>query len=165
MDRELYREFIELSADLMDEHGLPHTAGRVIGALLVCVPPHMSLDELAEDVGASKGAVSMATQMMVRLGILERISLPGERRHYYRLPENILEDMMTGEREHLRMHQRVFEKGIDLLANEPIEAKMRLIELQAYMDFILGEMPGLSERWAEQRDDLIQQRIKELQKR
>jgi len=32
MDREAYNRFIEETADVMDEDGLPHMAGRVIGA-------------------------------------------------------------------------------------------------------------------------------------
>ena len=74
------RQFIEDMGDLMDEHGMPHMAGRVIGALLVCDPPHRSLDELAEELQASKGAISMSTQLLIRLGVIEKISIPGERR-------------------------------------------------------------------------------------
>ncbi len=161
MDREEYKRFIEQAADVMDEDGLPHMAGRVIGALLVCVPPYMSLAELAEDVQASKGAISMATQLLLRLGFIERISLPGERRHYYRLRPNFLEDMTLERSEHILRHRRLFEAGTQLLRDEPMEVKSRLIELQAYLDFFAEELPGLSERWRNRRDELIRRRMEE----
>lgn len=161
MDREEYKRFIEQAADIMDEDGLPHMAGRVIGALLVCVPPHLSLDELAEKVQASKGAISMATQLLLRLGFIERISLPGERRHYYRLRSNFLEDVMLERTEHILRHRQLFEAGTQLLRDEPMEVKSRLIELQAYLDFFADELPGLSERWRNRRDALIRRRMEE----
>ena len=161
MDREAYKRFIEQAADVMDEDGLPHMAGRVVGALLVCVPPHMSLDELAEGVLASKGAISMATQLLLRIGYVERISLPGERRHFYRLRPNFLEDVMLERSEHILRHRLLFEAGINLLRNEPMEVKSRLIELQAYLDFIADELPGLSERWRNRRDELVRRRTEE----
>jgi len=155
MNSEVYKRFIEQSADLLDEDGLPHMAGRVIGALLVCVPPYRSLDELAEDVQASKGAISMATQLMLRLGFIERVSLPGERRHFYRLRSNFLEDVMSERTQHILRHRKLIEMGLELLCDEPVEVKSRLIELQAYLDFFADELPGLRQRWQTRRDELI----------
>ncbi len=162
MDREEHKRFIEQAADVMDEDGLPHMAGRVIGALLVCVPPYMSLDELAENVLASKGAISMATQLLLRLGFIEKISLPGERRHYYRLRQNFLEDVMSERTQHILRHRPLFEAGMQLLRDEPMEAKSRLIEMQAYLDFFADELPGLSERWQNRRDELVRRRMEEM---
>ena len=45
---EAHRRFVEETGDMMEEHGLSHMAGRIFGALQVCVPPHMSMGELAE---------------------------------------------------------------------------------------------------------------------
>ncbi len=162
MDREAYKQFIEQAADVMEEDGLPHMSGRVIGALLLCVPPYLSLDELAEEVQASKGAISMATRLMLRLGFIERISLPGERRHYYQLRSNFLEDVMSERTEHVLRHRQLFEAGMQLLRDEPMEAKSRLIELQAYLDFLVDELPGLRERWRSRRDELIRRRMEEM---
>ncbi len=162
MDREAYKQFIEQAADVMEEDGLPHMSGRVIGALLLCVPPYLSLDELAEEVQASKGAISMATRFMLRLGFIERISLPGERRHYYQLRSNFLEDVMSERTEHVLRHRQLFEAGMQLLRDEPMEAKSRLIELQAYLDFLVDELPGLRERWRSRRDELIRRRMEEM---
>ena len=39
LDTERVRQYIEDSADLMEEHGFPRMACRVIGALMICAPP------------------------------------------------------------------------------------------------------------------------------
>jgi len=161
MDRKAYEQFIEESADVLDEDGLPHMAGRVVGALLVCIPPYRSLDELAEDLRASRGAISMATRLLLRSGLIERISLPGERRHFYQVRSSVLEDVMSERMEHILRHRRLFETGMELLADEPPEVKSRLIEWQAYLDFIEEELPGLRERWKERRAELIRRRTEE----
>jgi len=165
MDREAYKRFIEQTADVMDEDGLPHMAGRVIGALLVCTPPYLSLDQLAEDLQASRGAISMATQLLLRSEFIERISLPGERRHFYRLRSNLLEDVMSKRTDHIFRHGQLFEMGMDLLRGEPTEVKMRLIELQAYIDFFADELPALRERWRNRRDELVRRRVEEATQR
>jgi len=162
VNRDAYKRFIEQAADLMDEHGLPHMAGRVVGALMVCRPLYMSHDELAEDLQASKGAISMATQLMLRMNIIERISLPGERKHYYQLRACFLGDVLSVKTEHLLEHQRLFEAGVELLRGEPMEAKARLIGLQAFLDFLIEELSGLNERWQERREELVRRRMNEM---
>ena len=153
------RQFIEDMGDLMDEHGMPHMAGRVIGALLVSDPPHRSLDELAEELQASKGAISMSTQLLIRLGIIEKISIPGERRRYYRVQPGIWSELFLRRDEHVDRHRHVAEAGLALLADKPIEARMRLLEMLVFFDFIAQELPGFEKRWSERRGELMKRRV------
>jgi DNA-binding transcriptional regulator GbsR (MarR family) len=162
LDNERVRQYIEDSADLMEEHGLPRMAGRVIGALIVCVPPHLSHEELADLLQASKGSISMSTQLLVRLDIIERISLPGHRRHYYRLRKFLWNELLSTRIEHIQKHLKMVEDGLALLENEPIEAKMRLIELQVFSDFVLEALPEMAERWERRRPELMKQRLAKL---
>jgi hypothetical protein len=36
MDKRSFRQFAEMAGDVMDEHGLPHMAGDVVGASRLC---------------------------------------------------------------------------------------------------------------------------------
>ena len=154
-DMEGYRQFIEDAGDMLDEHGLPHMAGRVIGDLLVCVPPYRSLDELAEELRASKGSISMATQLLLRLGLVEKLSIPGERRHFYQVRPAAWPSLFTRKPEHLDRHVRIAEQGLGLLEGQPIEAKGRLLEMLVFFDFVAEETPGFIARWTERRDALM----------
>ena len=161
-DNERLRQFIENSADLLEEHGFPRMACRVIGALIICTPPYLSHEELAEQLQASKGSISMSTQLLVRLNIVERISLPGHRRHYYRLRERLWNDLLSTRTEHIQQHLKLVDDGLALLKDEPIESKMRLIELQVFSDFVLEALPEMAERWEHRRPELLKQRLTQL---
>lgn len=67
-----------------EESGLPRIAGRILGLLLVCDPPHRSAQELADQLGASKASISTMTRLLLSGVILEKVGLPGERATYYR---------------------------------------------------------------------------------
>jgi len=155
-------EFIENSADLMEQHGLPRMAGRVIGALLINDPAHMSHDEMAELLQASKGSISMSTQLLMRLNFVERLSLPGQRRSYYRLRENLWHDFLNEIIEHIREERKVVQKGLKVLESKPIEVKRRLIEMLVISDFMSEEWPGLVDRWNSRRNELLEKRLAEL---
>jgi DNA-binding transcriptional regulator GbsR (MarR family) len=77
-------EFMKGLASLADVSGLPPSYVQVLAWLVVCEPPHQSVDQLQQALGLSAGAISMATATLVRMGVAERVSLPGERRLYYR---------------------------------------------------------------------------------
>ena len=162
LNKEQVRQYIEDSADLMEEHGFPRMACRVIGALMICVPPYLSHEELAEQLQASKGSISMSTQLLVRLNIVERISLPGHRRHYYQLRENLWNELLSTRTEHIQQHLKLVTDGLALLKSEPVEAKMRLIELQVFSDFILEFLPEMADRWERRRPELLKRRLTEL---
>jgi len=146
---------------MLNEHGMPHMAGRVIGALLVCDPPHRSLDELAEDLSASRGSISMATQLLLRIGVIEKISRPGERRHYYQVRKDVWAVQLAQREDHVAHHFRVITGGLALLEGQPIEIKRRLLELLTFFDFLVEERPGFVERWKARKEELMKKRMDE----
>ena len=156
------RQFIEDSGDMMEEHGLPHMAGRVIGALMICTPPYLSHEELATQLQASKGSISMSTQLLVRLNIVDRISVPGHRPHFYRLREQLWNDLLSTRSEHILNHLKLVADGLGLLEGEPVESKMRLIELQVFSEFFLEMLPEMADRWETRRAELIEERLAQL---
>src|SRR5215212_8942098 len=85
--RDARREFVEKLAVAHEADGLPRIAGRIFGLLLIC-EREMSLDELAHDLGASKGSVSVNTRLLDQRGVVERVSRPADRRDYYRIMPN-----------------------------------------------------------------------------
>lgn len=156
--QEARRQFIEDAGDMLEEHGLPHMAGRVLGALMICVPPQMSMDELAKQLQASKGSISSATQMLLRLGIIEKISMPGHRRHYYRPCPNLWSDLFAQRTTHLDKHHALADQGLRVIADEPLKMKERLIEMHVFFDFVEKELPGFAQRWEKQRPHLLKKR-------
>lgn len=162
-NRQAYRQFIEDAGDMLNEHGMPNMAGRVIGSLLVSDPGHRTLDELAEDLSASRGSISMATQLLLRLGVIEKLSLPGERRRYYRVRPEVWSTQFVQREKHLERHFCVLEEGLALLEGQPVESKRRLLELLAFFDFVAEEAPGFEVRWEQRKEDLLKRRMDEYE--
>jgi len=154
-------QFIEKSGDSLEEHGLSHMAGRVFGALQLCVPPHMSMDQLAEELQASKGSISMATRFLLRLGVIEKLSVPGDRRHYYRACPGVWINLLAQRIEHLRQHRQLAALGLAAMKSEPMEAKERLLEMIVFFDFVEEEIPKLIDRWNARYPELRAKRLAE----
>jgi DNA-binding transcriptional regulator GbsR (MarR family) len=60
----------ELGMQFELEAAAPRMLGRVLGWLLVCDPPEQSAAELAERLQASKGSISTATRLLLRMGMI-----------------------------------------------------------------------------------------------
>lgn len=160
-DVEAYRQFVEDTGDVMEEHGLSHMAGRVFGALQICVPPYMSMDELARELQASKGSISMATRMLLRGGVIEKLSLAGHRRRYYRVRPGVWMSLFAQRAEHLHQHKELASLGLAALEGEPIEMKERLLEMMIFFDFVEEEIPRLADRWEACYPELRRARVEE----
>ena len=146
-DRQKLLQYAEKAALVFEELGLPRMAGRVIGWLLVCEPAHQSLTELAETLQASKASISTSTRMLVQFGVIEKVSLPGDRRDYVRIkPEAWSQAMQKFERE-TRMVLELARDGLAILGEAPRERRERLEELHDVYDFLRGLAPKLEEAW------------------
>ena len=75
-------EFVESVGVLWESDGLPRIAGRIFGYLIV-QPEACSLDDLAAGLGVSKASISTDARRLEQLGLITRVSRPGDRRDYY----------------------------------------------------------------------------------
>ncbi|MFQ3629252.1 MAG: MarR family transcriptional regulator, partial [Cyanobacteriota bacterium] len=78
-----HTHFVEEVGLMFELIGLPRMAGRIFGWLLISQPPHQSSGELAEVLQASKGSISSMTRLLIQLGLIERLPLPGDRRDFF----------------------------------------------------------------------------------
>ena len=148
--------FVEQVGLLFEADGLPRMAGRIFGWLLISNPPHQSPGELAEVLHASKGSISTMTRLLVQIGLIERISLPGQRRDYFRMKSNIWSDLMKQRLAQIRAFRELAEQGLRLLQGEPDHLRQRLQEMHDMHAFCEQELPLIFDRWEQQRTSLAQ---------
>ncbi len=110
------------------EAGAPRMVGRVLGWLLVCDPPQQSASELAEALQASKGSISTATRVLLRLGMIERTRARGERFDRFEARPEAWDEFLWRE-EQFSEPRRVLRLGLDALSGEPPARRVRLEEL------------------------------------
>lgn len=110
--------------------GAPRMVGRIWGWLMVCDPPEQSAAELAEFLQASKGSISTATRVLLRLGLIERVRVRGERFDRFSVRPGAWDETLWRE-DQFSAPRRVFRLGLDALADEPAERRVRLEEVDA----------------------------------
>ena len=140
----------ELGVQLELEAGTPRMVGRVLGWLLVCDPPEQSAAELAETLQASKGSISTATRLLLRIGLIERTRLRGERFDRFRAHPSGWDDFLWRD-EQFREPRRVLRIGLDALADEPADRRQRLERLDWLYAWWEERMPGLREEYLAER--------------
>lgn len=122
-------------------------AGRILGWLLICDPPQQSLDELVKTLGASKGSISTMTRLLMKLGLIEKASVPGERRAYFRVAPDAWYMLSKEHLERISAFRELTEKGLALLEGEDPGLKKRLMEARDLHIFFERELPALMDRW------------------
>src|SRR5215204_6368490 len=121
-------DFIERMGLALESDGLPRTAGRIFGLLLVSEDCR-SLDDLAAELHVSKASVSTNARLLEQRGVLERNSRPSDRRDYYRVPPDLFSHTMA---QRLERWQR-FHKAIgDARTKLPIRSRKVLKRLEEY---------------------------------
>jgi DNA-binding transcriptional regulator GbsR (MarR family) len=121
--------FVERLALALETDGFPRIAGRIFG-LLILSDGEMSLDDIAEAVGASKASASVNTRILGQRGLIERVSRTGDRRDYYLISTDLFVRTME---QRLARWDRVRSVIGDGLADStlPTQARTRLREFES----------------------------------
>ena len=85
MDHELLearQNFIQGMSRISNFWGFPKAMGAIFGAVYLSPTP-LSLDEIVEQVGVTKGSVSTNVRTLERLGIVHKKIRLGDRKDYY----------------------------------------------------------------------------------
>lgn len=147
------RQFIEDVGILYGEMGFPRMAGRIFGWLLVCEPPHQSAEQLVNIVEASKGSISSMTRLLIQMGMVERMGLPGKRDTYYRIRSGSWSELMKTNLVNVTALRKLAERGLDLIADRALESRQRLQELRDFHAFLEREIPALLDRYEQERKE------------
>ena len=145
-----YREamhFVEDVGLLMERGGIPRMAGRIVGWLLICDPPHQSTGDLTQMLHASKASISTMTRLLVQMGLVEQVGVPGQRRDHFHIKPGAWDGLMREWLEELTLGRQLLDRGLELLEGKPAELKQRLKEAREVYAFFEEGYPALLERW------------------
>ncbi len=145
------KNFVEDVGIFFEQSGLPRMAGRILGWLLICDTPQQSTSELIEALKASKGSISTTTRLLIRIGLIERFSLPGIRHDYFRIKPGVWHHLIKESQVQTTAMRQLAERGLELLKNKPPLNRQRLEEMRNMYAFFEQEYPALLERWEQKR--------------
>lgn len=143
--------FVERAGIVIERLGMPRMAGRVLGWLLICDPPHQSPGELAAALQASKASISTTIRLLIGFGIVERAAIPGKRRDYFRIREDVWSRITEERMQLITPLRELAEEGLALRADAGTEAIEHLREMRDFYAFYERELPALIERWRQTR--------------
>lgn len=134
-----------------EQFGLARTAGRMLGWLLICDPPHQTMDELVEVLQVSKSSISTTSRLLMYIGLVNKVSFPGERKDYYRISENAWVQGWEAKNNQTTEMKLMAVRGLSLLPEDDAERRERLQEMHDLYAFLEEELPKLTQRWLETR--------------
>ncbi|MGB0088451.1 MAG: MarR family transcriptional regulator [Planifilum fulgidum] len=131
-------------------------------SLLLFSEKPLGLQEMADELGVTKAAVSVRIRALERLGLCEKVSRLGDRRDFYQLAEDA---GLVSIRISLAALRHISSFLEDLLADFPTDypeeeraafetAKRRLVEMKALHDLCLERLDGLDEEWEKRKKSL-----------
>lgn len=145
--RQELEAYVEEVALFFEQAGLPRMAGRIFGWLLVCEPPHQTLDELAAAVRGSKASMSTMTRLLMQLKIAEKVRPPGARRDAWRIRPDAWSATLEDQARLVAVGRALAERGLELLGGRSANLRARLLGFREGYAWLEREMPRLLARW------------------
>jgi DNA-binding transcriptional regulator GbsR (MarR family) len=83
-----WQEMVAIGGGICQVLGLPRSIGQIFGLLYLSTEP-LSLNKMSEILGISKGSASVGTRQLVSWGAIRKVWIPGNRRDYYEVVEDL----------------------------------------------------------------------------
>lgn len=130
----------------------PPMVGRLIGYLAVCDPPNPTIGELAEALLASRSAIAGAVNVLETIHVVQRSRVAGERMDRVRITAQQSMQMDVSEYEEMR---ELAGEGLEVLGDAPLERRAALLEMSAFAEFLVEQIPKLRQEWEARRQALV----------
>ncbi|MFP4064315.1 MAG: GbsR/MarR family transcriptional regulator [Bacteroidales bacterium] len=142
--------FIEDNGLLFEKLGVTRMSGRILGYLMVTDRDKVSFSEFTEALKASKSSISTNLKMLLHIGFVKPLTIPGERKTYYMLSPDMDWGAYFSERlEMMKIMNNMFKKGLSLRSGHKDNAAQWLQEAIEFYSFFIEEFPAMLKRWEE----------------
>jgi hypothetical protein len=135
-------------------YGFPPMVGRLIGYLAVCDPPEQSIAELADALLASRSAITGAVKQLETVHVVRRTRVAGERMDRVRIDMSTPESLGMDITEYQELRDMA-QEGLQVLRDAPRERRAVLLEMSAFAEFLLEQIPQFQQAWEARRAALV----------
>jgi DNA-binding transcriptional regulator GbsR (MarR family) len=147
--------YIEETGLVFEGFGMTRMAGRILGYLLVCDEDEVSFDEIRKALHASKGSISGTTKLLINVGMVEQVSLPGDRKTYFRISRTKVGTILRARISQFETLSKTFSKGRQLKTRED-EVSEWLNEISSFYKWVGHEIESIIDRWEDEKNEIIQ---------
>ncbi|AGC44138.1 hypothetical protein MYSTI_02822 [Myxococcus stipitatus DSM 14675] len=137
------QRFIESMGLYFERQGSTRISGRIHGLLMLADEP-LSLQQIARVLKVSAASVSTNIRAIMSIGLVDPVSVPGDRQHYYVVNSDGWESRLRTAEDSVKAFVRLCQEALSApqLAN-----RQHLRDAADFCDFYLAEMAGIAERW------------------
>lgn len=135
-------------------YAFPPMVGRLPGYLAVCDPPEQSIGELAEALLASRSAIAGAVKVLETMRAIRRSRAAGERMDRVRIDLSSPQSLGMDITEYEELSE-LAQEGLKGVRDAPVERQAVPLEMSAFADFVLEQMPMLQQEWNARRAALV----------
>lgn len=146
-----------------ENDGFSPLVGKIF-AYLLYAPQPVSLQQMAEDLGVTKAAISVQARTLERHMLCHKLPTSSDRKDYYYIADNFCLTSVIASIQKLRGIQKQIEFTLAVLDSIPeVEehekpsfdaCRRRFHEMQALYDIFLRRLDGLEEEWNERKSTL-----------
>jgi hypothetical protein len=135
-------------------YGFPPMVGRLLGYLAVCDPPEQGIGELADALLASRSAIASAVKVLETSHAVRRTRVAGERMDRVHIDLSSPRSMGLDISEYEELSELARE-GLEVVQDAPAQRRAVLVEMSAFADFVLEQIPRLQQEWEARRAALV----------
>ncbi len=130
-NEQVIEAFVERVGLIAQADGLPRIAGRIMGLLVIHGGP-FSFAELAKRLQVSRGSISTNSRVLENLGVIERVTRPGDRQDYFQIRSQPYVELLKGSLGRLYKAREAVAGTRRKLPADWSDTQTRLADLEAF---------------------------------
>ena len=143
-------QFIENMGLHYEAYDVPRIGGRILGLLMV-MPNPMTSEEMSEILQVSRSSISTNLRTLQMTGLVEQVSIPGDRRDYFVFAEDAWQRILEMRLEQILSMKDAAEEGLQNL-KEGHPARKRIGEMRKWATMIQESYERMSSEWESHRE-------------
>ncbi len=156
-EEKIKKEIIQNYGHAYKAFGLSKLMGHVV-ALLISSDEPLSLDEITESLGRSKGPISQIMRRLRDKNLIRRVWHINSRKDYYEIQPEIFENAFRNNYELIKANTRLAKQLRSILAKEK-SAKLKLLdlrlkEMQKFYELTEKHNENFLHEWAIEREKI-----------
>lgn len=141
------KQLVERIGIYYERSGMQPVASRILGLLLVSEETELTFDAIREELNVSKSATSNALNLLLRLGNIEYITKPGDRKRYFKSALEHWTDAMQDRVNDMLSFNKLLVQVKEIRTGENKDFENKLDEVINFMEYLGKELPLLIENW------------------